>query len=116
MTKYGRPSSVVPPSSSMAMFGWLEAGEDLALVAEAAEDGVGVHPALDQLDRDALLKRVVCPLGEIDGAHAAASDLADDAVGADPSADRRALAGCFDEAENAFDREWRRLEERRCGH
>ena len=31
----------------------IERGEDLSLFAEAAQDEVGVHAALDQLDRDA---------------------------------------------------------------
>ena len=37
ITKYGRPSGVVPPSKSAAIFGWFERGEDLAFMAEPAD-------------------------------------------------------------------------------
>ena len=60
----------------------LEAGQDLPLVTEPPHDAVGVHPALEHLDRDALLERVVVADAEVDGAHAAVADLANEAVGA----------------------------------
>ena len=73
----------------------LEGGEDLPLVAEAAQDLVGVHAALDDLERDALLELLVRALGQIDHAHAAAADLLDDAVRPDAHAgsERRVVAG-----------------------
>ena len=60
----------------------LEAGQDLPLVRKRRRIAVGVHPALEELERDALLERVVVAHGEVDGAHAAAADLANEAVGA----------------------------------
>ena len=66
--------------------GMVEAGENLALVAEAADDRVGVHAALEDFERHALLERVVAADGKVDGAHAAASQLFDETVGADPHA------------------------------
>ncbi len=58
----------------------LEAGENLALVPEAADDAVGVHAALEHLDRDALLERVIVADAEIHGAHAAMTDFPNQAV------------------------------------
>ena len=52
------------------MFGMLEPGEDLALVAEPPHP-LGVEQAAHQLDRHLLLELVVVALGEVDGAHAA---------------------------------------------
>ena len=72
----------------------LERGEDLPLGrGSAASTSVGVHAALDQLDRDPLLELPVGALREVDGAHAAAADLAQDARSAPipgpPAAGRR---------------------------
>ncbi len=52
----------------------IEAREDLPLVAEAAQHGLRIHAALDELDRDLLLVLPVGAPGEIDRAHAAAAD------------------------------------------
>ena len=61
----------------------LEAGEDLAFVPEPSHDGVAVHAALEHLDRDALLERIVIADAEMHGAHAAVPDLANEAIGPD---------------------------------
>ena len=61
--------------------GVFEGRENLALVPEAAEDGVGGEAAED-LEGDAFLVLVVGAGGEEDGPHAAAAYLADDLVGA----------------------------------
>ena len=61
----------------------IEPGKDLPLGAEAAHDRLGVHPALQDLERDALAERVVIARGEVHGAHAALTELAHQAVGAD---------------------------------
>ena len=63
----------------------LEAGENLPLVAEAADDAVGVHAALEHLDRHALLERIIVADAEIHGAHAAMADLANQAIRAKTS-------------------------------
>jgi hypothetical protein len=42
----------------------LESGQDLALVAEPPEDGIGVHPALDQFSRHFLVL-AISPFAEI---------------------------------------------------
>jgi hypothetical protein len=65
----------------------VERGENLPLVAETAEDEVGVHPALDELDGDALAELAVGAERLVDGAHPAAPDLARDDVDADAAAD-----------------------------
>ena len=52
----------------------LEAGEDLPLVPEAPHDRLGVHAALEHLDRDALLELVVVADAEVHRAHAAAAE------------------------------------------
>ena len=81
----GRRAAVEQPGD----VGMVEAGEDLPLGAEAADDGIGVHPALQHLEGDALVERVVVADGEIDRAHAALAQLADQAVGTDARFERR---------------------------
>jgi hypothetical protein len=61
----------------------VEIGQNLLLVAEAAENGIGVHATLDDLDGNLLLELIVGALGQIDGAHTAASDFTQNLVGAD---------------------------------
>jgi hypothetical protein len=83
ITRYGRPSSVAPPSSSRAMPGWLEPRQDAALGAEAREHVVGIEPAPQHLDGDVLLEVARLALRVVDGAPAAAAQLRDHAVPAD---------------------------------
>ena len=64
----------------------VERGENLALGTEPLEHEIGVHAALDELDRDLLLILAVSPLGEIHGPHAAPADLTLHAVGSQPPA------------------------------
>ena len=58
----------------------LEPGEDLPLVAKALQHGVAVHAALDEFDGDAHRELRVVALAKKDGAHAAATQLAHDAI------------------------------------
>ena len=60
-----------------------EAGEDAPLGEEPLVQRIAGVARADQLDRDAMFEVRAGPVGEIDGAHAAAADLRDDAVGAD---------------------------------
>src|SRR3546814_5063061 len=62
--------------------GVLELGEDAALVAEARQQ-VAADAMAHHLDRHVLLELAVVALAEVNRAHAAAADLADDTVGAD---------------------------------
>ena len=71
----------------------VQAGEDLPLGAEAADDGVGVHAALEDLQRDALVEHVVVAHREEHGAHAALAQLAHEPVGPDSGAVRPARGG-----------------------
>ena len=93
-----RRAAAVEQSGDIRM---LEAGEDLPLVPEAADDAVGVHAALEHLDRHALLERIIVANAKIDGSHAAMAELRNEAVR--PEADLTAvewhLAGC-----RSFDR------------
>ena len=70
----------MPPSRSPAIFGVIEAGQDLAFVPEAADDRLAIHAALEDFDGDQFPKDVVGADTEIDGAHAAASELADQSI------------------------------------
>jgi hypothetical protein len=63
-------------------------GQNLALVAEPAEDGCRVHAALDQLDGDLLVKLPVRAFGQVHRAHAAAPDLSNNPIRADHGAGR----------------------------
>ena len=62
----------------------VEGGQDLPLVAEAAQDELRVHPAADELDGDFAAVLVVGPRRQVHGAHPAAPQLADDFVRPDP--------------------------------
>ena len=69
--------------------GMVQLRQDLALLPEPAHHGAGVRVAPHQLDGDALAVLLVVPLGQVDGAHAAPPDLAQDPVGTDARAGPR---------------------------
>ena len=62
--------------------GVVDRPQDLAFELEPGEHVLGVEPEAHDLDRDAFLERVVGAHGGVDRAHAAAPDLAEDAVDA----------------------------------
>ncbi len=62
--------------------GVLEVGQNLAFLAKAVEQLLGVETAADQLDGDLLANLIVVAHGQIHGSHAARADFANDAVGA----------------------------------
>ena len=64
----------------------LQACENLPFVAEPADDRLGVHAAAQDLHRDALLILVVAAHRQVDRAHAAAAELAHQAIRADTHA------------------------------
>ncbi len=64
-----------------------EPREDLTLAPEPGEDLVGVHAALDELERDALLELAVDAFGQEHLAHSAATEETQRAIGADALAD-----------------------------
>ena len=69
--------------------GVIEAGEDLPLTGEAGVQDVAIEGRAQHLDGDRLAVLIVDADPEVDRAHAAAPDFADDFVGADPAADHR---------------------------
>ena len=75
MTRYGRPSSERAAVDEARDAGMVEATQDAALVAEARQHGVGVHAALDQLERHRLLEGAVVAHGAVDGPHAAGAQV-----------------------------------------
>ena len=84
MTKYGRPTSVAPPSNTWAMLGCVHQRQGLALRVEPGEDLARVHARLDHLQRDLAANWVVL-LGEVDHAHSALAEDPQDSVWADAS-------------------------------
>ena len=68
--------------------GMVKAGEHLALQAEAAQDFLRIHAALDQLDRHLLLEFVVEARGQPHRSHASAADALLQFVGSDAMARR----------------------------
>ena len=93
----------------------LERRENLPLLEEAAHGTVVLRaPPTQQLEGDRLVVLLVGALGEIDRAHAAMPELADDAIHADARA-RRALVGLRGEIMQERRREFRggRVEHRR---
>jgi hypothetical protein len=87
--------------------GVVQRGEDLALGPEAREHLLGVHAALDDLERDPVLVLAVRALGEVDGAHPSPPQLTHHPVGAHEPSDPALVAlgpftggrdrGCRDE-------------------
>jgi hypothetical protein len=67
----------------------IECGEDLSFLAEAAQDEIGVHAAFDELDGGALVELVIDADCFVHCAHAAASDLAFDAIRAETAPEHR---------------------------
>src|SRR5690349_11331198 len=67
----------------------IQSGEDLSFLAEAAQNEVGIHAALHEFDRRALVEFVVGARSFVDRAHAAASDLALDAIRAETPSEHR---------------------------
>src|SRR5687767_13730427 len=76
----------------------IERGEYLSLVSEATEYEIGVHPTLDQLDGDLPAKLAVGALGQVDGAHAATSDFANDSINPDCAPDGGIVVGVAGES------------------
>src|SRR6266545_2244384 len=60
----------------------IECRQDLALSAKTAEDKVGIHATLDELDRHALVEFLIDSYCFINGAHAAAANFAFESIGA----------------------------------
>jgi hypothetical protein len=65
----------------------IEVGENLALVAEATQYRLSIHPALDDFDRDGLLVLGVGANREVCSAHPAPAQFANEAIGSDVLAD-----------------------------
>ena len=63
--------------------GMSEAGQDLAFEFEARDHGAVQQPGADHLDGDLLLVKIVIAGGQVDAAHSALTELADDSIGAD---------------------------------
>ena len=73
----------------------IQVGEDLALHQKAFDDGIGVHAALDELQRDLPIESLIRSSCEINGAHPAAANLANDFVGANALAYARLFVAGF---------------------
>ena len=70
----------------------IQPGKNLPLGTKAADDGLGVHPPLEDLQRHPLAEDVVIAHRQVHGAHAALAELAHEPVGADARVDRRSGA------------------------
>ena len=90
MTKYGK--SVVGNSAvnEFADIRVIQLGEDSALRAEAAQDGVRIHAAFHKLDGDLLLEVAIVANAAVNSAHAAFAKKFDDAIRTDARADQPA--------------------------
>ncbi len=65
--------------------------QDAPFGSELGQRGLGEDRLADQLDRDPVLEQPIVAFGQIDDAHAAAPDLLDDPVIADPFGWRRVI-------------------------
>ena len=88
ITKYGRPVSVAPASSTLAMFGWSIIASACRSASKRATTCLRVHAQLDDLERDAAAHRFLL-LGHVDHAAAAFADFLQQLVTAN------AVAGFF---------------------
>lgn len=77
--------------------GVLELGQDLALVAEAPRDGLGVQSAPDDLDRDLFLEGLIGARGQVHHPHTTLADLPDHSVRTDQAAGRQGLGAALQE-------------------
>lgn len=68
--------------------GVIEGGDNLPFAAEALEDAVRLHAAVDDFDGDLFVVGFVGAVGEINGTHATAAEGLVDGVGADAGGDR----------------------------
>ena len=82
ITKNGRPVSVAPASSTLAMFGWSMSARAWRSASKRAMTCLGVHAQLDDLERHAAADRLLL-FGHIDDAAAAFADLLQQFVAAD---------------------------------
>ena len=74
ITKYGRPESVVPTSSTRAMLRVIHQRQRLPLRLEAGDDLGRIHARLDDLEGDGSPDRLLL-LGHVNHAEAAFADL-----------------------------------------
>ena len=94
MTKNGRPSSVTPPSKTLAMFGWSIRASACRSASNRDEHLPAVHARLDELERHAAADRLGL-LGDPDGAHAPFADLLQQLVAAGDDRARLERVGRF---------------------
>ena len=73
ITKYGRPVSVLPASSTLAMFGMVHHRQRLPLRLKPGDHGFGIHARLDHFQRHATAHR----LGLLSNIDHTATTLAD---------------------------------------
>ena len=83
MTKYGRPSGVLPPSKTRAMAGWSIIASAWRSDSNRATTSPGVHPRLDDLQGH-LAPDGLGLLGEPDLAHPALAEPLEQPVRPDP--------------------------------
>ena len=69
--------------------GMIQCGQYLAFLAEATQDKIGIHAALDQFDCRPLVELIVGAYGFIDRAHSTASNLTHDPIGAQTTTNHR---------------------------
>ena len=90
ITKYGRPVSVAPASSTLAMFGWsisasaCRSASNRAITCRVSMPGLMIFSATLRCDRLLLL-------GHVDHADAAFADLLEQLVGPDHDAGRSVI-------------------------
>ena len=85
ITKYGRPVSVAPASSTLAILGWSINASACRSASNRAMTLLGVHAQLDDLERHPPSDRLLL-LGHINHAATALADLLQQLVAANPVA------------------------------
>src|SRR4051812_30364494 len=69
--------SAIEQAGDVGMF---ERRKNLPLVLKTIQDRLGVHPALDQLDRDDHSELLIGAFGQVDIAHASSADALEQPV------------------------------------
>src|SRR6266478_5974751 len=86
MTKKGKPSSVVPPSSSRVMLAWSNVARICRSLWKRRMRSSVIQPAADHLQSDQFLEGIVRARGQIDVPHPAMADLPHHPVRSDSAA------------------------------
>ena len=105
ITKYRRPSGVVPASKTLAIAGWSISASAWRSASNRATTRADVHPGLDDLDRDLAVDGLDL-FGQPDLAHASLAQALEETIGAEVARRGRKGRRCAGDFGLAEVRKW----------